>query len=136
MHDREGWIEHRLQELARVFSVAVAGFAILDNHLHVLVRLDRMSPAVVGRERGATLGTPLSALRQGTPADPGLRGLGPIAVEGRQAGRDLARAVAKPQIVMKCLNEPLSRLANREEQTRGAFFEGRFKNVAILDEES
>ena len=37
---------------------------------------------------------------------------------------------------MKCLKEPLSRLANREEQTRGAFFEGRFKNVAILDEES
>ena len=37
---------------------------------------------------------------------------------------------------MKCLKEPLSRLANREEQTRGAFFEGRFKSVAILDEES
>jgi hypothetical protein len=37
---------------------------------------------------------------------------------------------------MKCLKEPLSRLVNREEQTRGAFFEGRFKSVAILDEES
>jgi hypothetical protein len=37
---------------------------------------------------------------------------------------------------MKCLKEPLARLANREEQTRGTFFEGRFKSVAILDEES
>jgi len=37
---------------------------------------------------------------------------------------------------MKCLKESLSRLANREEQTRGAFFKGRFKSVAILDEES
>jgi len=37
---------------------------------------------------------------------------------------------------MKCLKEPLSRLANREEQTRGAFFEGRFKSVAIFDDES
>src|SRR5262249_56447635 len=37
---------------------------------------------------------------------------------------------------MKCLQEPLARMANREEQARGAFFEGRFKNVAILDEES
>ena len=37
---------------------------------------------------------------------------------------------------MKSLKEPLSRLANREEQTRGAFFEGRFKSVAILDEEA
>jgi len=37
---------------------------------------------------------------------------------------------------MKCLKEPLSRLANREDKTSGAFFEGRFKSVAILDEES
>jgi hypothetical protein len=37
---------------------------------------------------------------------------------------------------MKCLKEPLSRLANRQDQTRGAFFEGRFKSVAILDQES
>jgi hypothetical protein len=37
---------------------------------------------------------------------------------------------------MKCLKEPLSRMANREENTRGAFSEGRFKSVAILDEES
>ena len=51
-------------------------------------------------------------------------------------GRDGARAVAQPELVHEMLEEPLSRLANREEQTRGAFFEGRFKSVAILDEES
>jgi hypothetical protein len=37
---------------------------------------------------------------------------------------------------MKCLKKPLSRLANRQDKTRGAFFEGRFKSVGILDEES
>jgi hypothetical protein len=36
--------------------------------------------------------------------------------------------------LMKCLKEPLARRANRQEQTRGAFFEGRFKSIAILDE--
>ncbi len=40
MHNRKSWIGHRLEELAEIFSVAVAGFAILDNHLHLLVRLD------------------------------------------------------------------------------------------------
>jgi len=40
MHDRKSWIEHRLEELAEISSVAVAGFAILDNHLHLLVWLD------------------------------------------------------------------------------------------------
>jgi REP element-mobilizing transposase RayT len=38
--DRKRWIELRLQELAEIFSVAVGGFSVMDNHLHVLVRLD------------------------------------------------------------------------------------------------
>ena len=38
--DRKDWIEHRLKELAEIFGVSVGGFAVLDNHLHLLVRLD------------------------------------------------------------------------------------------------
>ena len=38
--DRQAWIDNRLQELAGIFSIAVGGFSVLDNHLHVLVRLD------------------------------------------------------------------------------------------------
>ena len=41
--DRKQWIENRLEELAQIFAVGVGGFSVLDNHLHVLVRLD---PAV------------------------------------------------------------------------------------------
>jgi hypothetical protein len=37
---------------------------------------------------------------------------------------------------MKCLKEPLAREANLPGKTRGLFLEGRFKSVAILDEES
>jgi hypothetical protein len=37
---------------------------------------------------------------------------------------------------MKCLKEPLARLANRQDKTRGTFFEGRFKSIAVVDEES
>ncbi len=37
---------------------------------------------------------------------------------------------------MKCLKEPLSRLANKQDEAKGAFFEVRFKSVAILDDES
>src|SRR5262249_44438409 len=37
---------------------------------------------------------------------------------------------------MKCLKEPIARLANREDETRGVFFAARFKSVAILDEGS
>ncbi len=37
---------------------------------------------------------------------------------------------------MKYLKEPLPRLANRQDKVRGAFFEERFKSVAILHQES
>ena len=79
--DRKGWIEHRLQELAQVFSVAVAGFAILDNHLHVLVRLD---PGV------AKQWSDEDVVRQGATGGPSLGGVGPGTAEGRQVGRDCA----------------------------------------------
>ena len=37
---------------------------------------------------------------------------------------------------MKCLKEPLARLANRQDKKRGTFFEGRFKSIAVVDEEA
>ncbi len=38
--DRKAWIDRRLRELAEIFSISVAGFSVMDNHLHVLARLD------------------------------------------------------------------------------------------------
>jgi REP element-mobilizing transposase RayT len=137
MHNRKSWIDHRLEELAEIFSVAVAGFAILDNHLHLLVRLDPdvaqgWSDEDVVRRWGR-LFPPRDKARQ----------VAPVSEKWVQARLKDARwvATARERLqslswFMKCLKEPLSRLANREEQTRGAFFEGRFKSVAILDEES
>ena len=37
---------------------------------------------------------------------------------------------------MKCLKEPIARMANHEENCRGAFWDPRFKSIAILDEEA
>ena len=39
-NNRKEWIENRLEELAEIFAVAVGGFSVMDNHLHVLLRLD------------------------------------------------------------------------------------------------
>jgi hypothetical protein len=33
-------IDDRRQEFAEIFGLAASGFSFLDNHLHVLVRLD------------------------------------------------------------------------------------------------
>ena len=37
---RKVWLEKRTEFLASQFAISVASFAIMDNHLHVLLRLD------------------------------------------------------------------------------------------------
>ena len=37
---RKQWIEEQLQQLAKIFAIDLAGFALMDNHLHLLLRLD------------------------------------------------------------------------------------------------
>jgi hypothetical protein len=38
--NRKEWIENRIKELAEIFAVGVGGFSVMDNHLHLLLRLD------------------------------------------------------------------------------------------------
>jgi hypothetical protein len=37
---RKDWIENRLKELDQIFAVSVGGFSLMDNHLHLLLRID------------------------------------------------------------------------------------------------
>ena len=55
-HDRKLWISNRLRELSDIFSIAVGGFSVTDNHLHVLVRL--------GPEVAATWSDEVRPMRQ------------------------------------------------------------------------
>ena len=135
--NRKEWIEHRLQELAEIFAVSVGGFSVMDNHLHVLVRLDPDTATGWSDEevvrRWGRLFPPRDKSRQPLPVSKAW-------VEWRlQDVQWVATARARLQSLswfMKCLKEPLARLANRQDKARGAFFEERFKSVAILDEES
>jgi hypothetical protein len=38
--DRKKWIEDRIAELAQIFALAVGGFTVMNNDLHLLLRLD------------------------------------------------------------------------------------------------
>ena len=38
--NRKEWLDKRLEELADIFAIGIGGFSVMDNHLHILVRLD------------------------------------------------------------------------------------------------
>ena len=135
--DRKQWIEDRLKELAGIFSISVAGFSVLDNHLHVLVRIDPATADGWSDEevvrRWGRLFPPRGAGRKALPVTEDWVKQQLQKPEWVRKTRERLQSLSW---LMKCLKEPLSRLANREEQARGAFFEGRFKSIAILDDEA
>jgi REP element-mobilizing transposase RayT len=135
--DRKVWIDHRLQELAEIFAISVGGFSVLDNHLHLLVRLDSDTAKCWSDEevvqRWGRLFPPRDKSRKPLPVSKEWIALRLKDVQWMAKARERLQSLSW---FMKCLKEPLARLANRQDDTRGAFFEGRFKSIAILDEES
>jgi hypothetical protein len=135
--DRRAWLEKRIEELGQIFALGVGGFSVMDNHLHLLLRLDPdvatgWSDDEVVRRWGR-LFPPRDKSREPLPVPEEL-------VQARLKNPAwVARARERLQSIswfMKCLKEPLARQANREDDCRGAFFQGRFKSVAILDDEA
>jgi len=134
--DRKAWLDHRIQELDSVFAVSVAGYSLMDNHLHLLLRVDpdvadAWTPIEVV-QRWLTL-YPLRTNRK--PVAPTREDIDRLAADLKWVEQKRSRLTSLSWF-MKCLKEPLSRKANKEDKCRGTFFEGRFKSIAILDEES
>jgi hypothetical protein len=125
---RKGWVRERLRALATLFAIDVCAYAIMSNHLHVVLRV------VVGRAAGWT--DDEVARRYTT--------LHPMAVASWEATLTRAQRAELVETwrqrlcdiswMMRTLNEHIARRANKEDNVRGRFWEGRFKSQPILDE--
>ena len=132
---RKQWLEDRLLALAEVFSVSVLAYAVMSNHLHVVVRVDP----------GAALDwSDSDVAERWVRLFPITRG-GEIDSEGcRRRVAALSGATDRLAILrerlgslswfMRCLSEPIARQSNREDGCSGRFWEGRFKCQALLDD--
>ena len=134
---RRGWIVARMEQLAGVFAVDVAAYAVMANHFHQVVRVDAeraqawSDDEVLRRWTKLYTGPELvqQYLRDGE-AD-----LGRAQLEAVQGWAATYRArLGDLSWYMRVLNESISRMANAEDGVTGRFWEGRFKSHALLDE--
>ncbi|MDO3387521.1 transposase [Gilvimarinus sp. SDUM040013] len=132
---RRGWIVQRIKQLATIFTTDVAAYAIMSNHYHVVLRVNREEAEALSQEevierwcqvfKGPVL---VQQFRTGSSlTEPELELVNEIVEEWRKRLSDISW-------FMRCLNEPIARWANQEDNCTGRFFEGRFKSQALLDE--
>ena len=132
---RRQWVESRLIELGDIFAIDIAAYAVMSNHLHLVLRID-IEQANGWTDREVVL--QWHKLFKGTEPTQQF-GNGDL-IEGHhlaQLKRSIAefrRRLSDISWFMRCLNEPIARMANEEDKCTGRFWEGRFKSQALLDE--
>ena len=135
--DRKQWIEDRLKTLANAFAVSVGGFAVMDNHLHVLCRLDPEDSKAWSDEEVVRRWLAVYPPRTLAMDDPDvLQAWIEHEVKDTKRIALLRERLADLGWFMKALKEPLARLANKADKVRGTFWEARYKSIAILDTEA
>mgnify|MGYP001819254158 CR=1 FL=1 len=133
---RKDWIQDRLEELAGIFAVDILGFAVMANHVHVVVRT---RPDVVAAWSGDDVAGrwwrlfPKRRDKSGQPAEPQPHELKMLTAD-EQVLSERRRRLSNLSWFMRCLCEPIARRANKEDVCSGRFWEGRFKSQKLLDE--
>jgi len=133
---RKGWIRRRLEELAGIFGIDVCGYAVMGNHLHVVLRTRPDVVAAWSDEEVAERWWRLFPRRRGedlSPAEPEPHELAMLIADPKVAA-ERRRRLGSLSWLMRCLCEPIARRANREDQCTGRFWEGRFRSQALLDD--
>lgn len=135
---RRVWIRQRLELLASIFAIDCLTFAVMHNHLHLVLRsrpdvLETWTDEQVAR-RWLRLFPPRRN-QDGTPADPTDAELNRI-LNNSDVLAERRRRLSDVSWWMKCTSENIARRSNSEDQVTGHFWEGRFKAQMILDEAS
>jgi len=132
---RRDWIRQRIFELAEIFAIDVAAYAVMSNHFHLVVCIQKDQALAWSDHEVAARWCRLFGgdSRVRTFAE---RGTVP---EAHQAFISNKVKVYRERLYslswfMRCLNESIARMANAEDNVSGRFWEGRFKSQALLDE--
>lgn len=132
---RKQWIEDRLLELADIFAVAIYAYAVMSNHVHVVVHVDPATADGWSADEVASRWLRLFPVRSAGAIDESACRIKAAVIALDAQRTDVYRErLASLSWFMRCLNEPIARRANREDACTGRFWEGRYKCQALLDE--
>ena len=135
-HRRE-WIVEQLKLLSSIFAIDICAYAVMSNHYHVVLHVD------IERAKSFTGDEVIERwchLYNGTPLVKNHRA-GEMLCEAEQISLEgiiqkYRENLANMSWFMRCMNETISRMANKEDKCSGHFWEGRFKSQALLDEKA
>jgi len=133
---RKLWLQQRLTFLASVMAIDVLGFCIMANHLHAVLRnrpdiAAKWSPEEIAR-RWPLLCPPYKPGTREVADSPSQADFDAI-INNPERVEQLRLRLSNPSWMMRFLTEKLARVANREDQCTGRFWEGRFKMQRLLD---
>lgn len=134
---RRQWLEDRILTLAQTFAIDVAAYAVMSNHYHVVLHINKIkSLAWTDRE----VCERWHQLFKGTVlTQKFLRGEPMANVELEAVKYKLAEwrlNLCSISWFMRLVNEPIARQANTEDHCTGKFWEARFKSQALCDEKA
>ncbi|PVV07102.1 MAG: transposase [gamma proteobacterium symbiont of Ctena orbiculata] len=134
---RRQWIVDRMKLLADVFAIDICAYAVMSNHYHVILHVDTECAVEWSEQEVITRWERLFSL--------------PVLVQ-RYLSQDAITRAEQETIselltkwrnrlhdiswFMRCLNEPIARQANQEDDCTGRYWEGRYKSQALLDEKA
>ena len=134
---RRQWIENDLEQLSRVFFIDIAAYAILSNHYHLVLHVDKSAAEkadmrdIIERWHRRFAGVEASHKYLAyEPLEPQEKDQLAVLVEIWR-GR-----LFSISWMMRTLNETTARKANQEDDCRGRFWEGRFKSIPLLDDQA
>ncbi len=130
---RRKWIVQRMKYLAKLFNIDVCAYAVMSNHFHLVLKVNKTTDWTEQRVLITWAGLfdlPLLCerfVRGEHMSKPELDYV------YRQADVYRKRLISISWF-MKCLNEYIAKRANIEDKCTGHFWESRFKSQALLDE--
>lgn len=129
---RKQWIAHLIKDLSQGFAIQIAAYSVMSNHYHVVLHVDsdvakRWTNDDIKRQYAKVF--PASVKRLEQDINDGM--LNSIADDIIHEWHERLTDISW---FMRCLNERIARWANKDDNVKGRFWEGRFKSQALLDQ--